>query len=501
MSETLGFEYFPASTFRPSGFFAEFNSALANTALANQVALIIGQGITGTLAAANTNVPILATSQAQVNALAGNNSMLALKYAAYRAQDPFGTVYVLPLADAGGGTAATGSIAVTGPATAAGTLALYIMGVSIPVGVNSGDTATTIGANIAAAIALAAVPVTAVATTGTVALTAVHKGLALNDLDVRINYRGPQNGEVTPAGVAVTITAMSGGATNPVMTTALANLGIQAFDFIDLPYNDTASLTAVQAFLSDSAGRWSAEEMIYGHAFVAYNGTVSARSTFGVSNNDQHKSILGYQGGATGSPTPAWLEASDWCAVHAIRLKVNPALGLTGMALNLLPPPIATQDTVGERNTLLYDGISTFTVDESGQCRIDRSITTYQQNASGQIDNSYLNTNLLFQAMYAARYIKSQVTTQYVDAGLILVANGTPIGPGAPATTPNLILQGVIAMYAYLCTQFVVQNLATFARNATAGTGQKGQVLLYLPIDFSDQVIQVAALIQFDQTT
>src|ERR1700733_4370077 len=113
-----------------------------------------------------------------------------------------------------------------------------------------------------------------------------------------------------------------------------------------------------------------------------------ARTTFGTGRNDQDATILGFYN----SPTPAWLEASDWCAAHVIRLRVNPAQGLATQQLNLLPPPIASQDTPGERNTLLFDGISTFTVSAAGVCRIDRSITTYQSNASGQPDNSYLNT-------------------------------------------------------------------------------------------------------------
>jgi phage tail sheath gpL-like len=167
----------------------------------------------------------------------------------------------------------------------------------------------------------------------------------------------------------------------------------------------------------------------------------------------------------------------------------------------LLPPPVASQDTVGMRNTLLFDGMSTFTVDPSGTCRIDRSITTYQLNPAGQPDNSYLNTNILFQAMYAARYITAQLTSQFIAAGKILVANGTPIGPGSPATTPNAILGAVIGIYAYLCSIFIVQNPATFARNAYATTGTKGQVLLFLPLDFSDQVVNVAILAQFQQST
>ena len=140
-----------------------------------------------------------------------------------------------------------------------------------------------------------------------------------------------------------TITPFASGATNPTLTTLLANLGVQLFDYIDLPYTDTTSLNALETFLSDASGRWAAETMLYGHVFSAYRGTFSARTTFGTGRNDQHATILGFYD----SPTPAWLEASDWCAAHVIRLRVNPAQGLATQPLNLLPPPIASQDTAG----------------------------------------------------------------------------------------------------------------------------------------------------------
>ena len=415
--------------------------------------------------------------------------------------DPFGEVWIGAVSDASGGTAATGNIVFTGPAVAGGTLALYLMGVSIPVAVNAGDSATTIAANVVGAIAGAIGVCCTAAVDVTLAykvnLTAVHKGLALNDIDVRFNYRGAQNGEVTPPGVGFTVTAMASGATNPVLTTLLSNLGVMPFDYIDLPYTDTASLNAVASFLGDASGRWSAAIGLYGHVFAAYRGTFSARTTFGVSRNDQHATILGFYN----SPTPAWLEASDWCAAHVIRLRVNPAQGVSTQPLNLLPPPIANHDTPGERNTLLFDGLSTFTVSAAGQCLIDRSITTYQQNASGQPDNSYLNTNLLFQAMYAARYVSAQRTSQYIVPGKILVSNGTIIPPGSPATTPAAMLASVVGIYAYLASIFIVQNVRKFAANAYATTGAKGQVLMYLPIDFSNQVVNLGLLIQFQQST
>lgn len=506
MSGNLGFRFFAPQTWRPSGTNIEFDASQANTAVQNQRTLLIGQ----ILAAGTTpaNVQVQAYSQAQVNTLCGATSMLALMYAAYRAQDPFGEVWLGPLADNGAGVQGVGTITVTGTATAAGTLQLYIMGVNVPVAVSSGDTPTVIATNIAAALtANGAFPFTNAPAAGVVTLTAVHKGAALNDIDLRVNYFGAQNNEVLPAGVTVafsnpiagtTAGTFSTGATNPLLTTLLANLGVQLFDFIACPYNDTTSLNALSAFLGDQSGRWSAQLMQYGHVFYTFRGTVAARGTFGLARNNQHETCLGY----FDSPTPAWLESADWCGAHAVRLKVNPAQGLSSQALLLMrPPPLNNQDTPGSRNTLLFDGVSTFTVDPGGICRIDRSITAYSTNPAGQPDNSYLNTNIMFQAMYAARYIATQITGQFINSGKILVANGTPIPPGAPAVTPNLILGSVIGIYAYLCSIFIVQNPNIFAANATAQTGAKGQVLLYLPIDFSDQVVNVGVLVQFRQST
>lgn len=117
MSESLAFKYFPWQYWRPSGVNAEFDPSQANTATQNARALLIGQ-ITSS-GTATPNIAVQVYSQTQVNGLCGLNSMLALKYAAYRLMDPFGEVWLGPLTDASGGTAATGKIGFTGAATVA----------------------------------------------------------------------------------------------------------------------------------------------------------------------------------------------------------------------------------------------------------------------------------------------------------------------------------------------------------------------------------------------
>ena len=78
------------------------------------------------------------------------------------------------------------------------------------------------------------------------------------------------------------ITPFASGATNPTLTALLANLGVQLFDTIDLPYTDTTSLNALETFLSDASGRWAAETMPYGRVIPAHRGTFSHRTPFGL---------------------------------------------------------------------------------------------------------------------------------------------------------------------------------------------------------------------------
>ena len=121
---TLPFANIPSNLRLPL-FFAEVNNTQANSATLNQRALIIGQ-ITSA-GSAVPNVPVLSQGVADAAAQGGPGSMLHLMTQAYRANDSFGEVWYLPLADDPGATAATGTLAFTAAATANGTLSLYII--------------------------------------------------------------------------------------------------------------------------------------------------------------------------------------------------------------------------------------------------------------------------------------------------------------------------------------------------------------------------------------
>lgn len=145
---------------------------------------------------------------------------------------------VMPLDD-NGTTDATGSIAITGPATASGTVKVVVgtrEGVNnqiidhntYSISITSGDANTDVADAIKTAIdADDNALVTVASSTGTATFTAKNAGTVGNDILIEVIG--------TVAGVGFTITAMNGGATDPSLTTPLANIEGERYDIV-CPY-------------------------------------------------------------------------------------------------------------------------------------------------------------------------------------------------------------------------------------------------------------------------
>jgi phage tail sheath gpL-like len=486
----INFTYYPTSN-RVPGVYVEMDPSQANSGVALQSTLLIGQKLAAGTAVADT--PVQVESVAQVLQLCGQGSILAAMAQRYLQRDPFGDLWLLPLNDNPAGVAATGGVTVTGTATASGTLNLYIGGIRVQVGVSTGDTATIIGDNIKAAILnnddVAVVPGTN--TAGVLPIHALHKGLLGNDIDLQANYLGTAGGEFPVAGVTVTFPPMAGGTASPSLTNALANLSSHPYDFICTPYNDTASLNALQTFFADDVGRWSWQEMVYGGAFSAFRGTLGACTAFGTGRNDQHMSVMAFNG----SPDPVWIWATEYCAASAASLRVDPGLPLQYINTTLQAPPVAAQWTLGERNTLLYDGMSTTRVGDANAVIIERAATTYQRNAAGAVDNSYLDVETMYGLMFVARDLSNYLLTRY--ARKKLVSDTTPILAGSNCVNAPMIKASVIMEYRALQTAGYVQNAAQFAKGIIVEDAGNGLVKILAPVDLVNQLRQIAILLQF----
>lgn len=456
---TVPFARVPANLRTPL-FYVEFDNSMANTATATQRTLIIGGMLSSGTATAGISQRV--SSPETVGQLTGKGGILQSMMTAYQANDTAAEIWILPLAESGVSLQpATGKIKIASAPSDTGVISLYVAGTRIQLTVVATDTVAGIATSLATLInATTSLPVTATAATDTITLMAKNLGATGNTIDIRLNYLGTPGGEATPSGLSLAITPMASGAGAPDITGALANLNDRTFDFIVCPYDDTTSLDALKAFLSDSGGRWSWVQQLYGHAFCTTTGTYAVLGTKGETRNNQHETLLG----VNKSPTPPYVWSAGYTGAAAVSLRNDPGRPLQTLAISgVLAPALEDRFDLTERNNLLYSGISTYTVDDDGTVRIENLITTYQTNAYGDADDSYLQVETLFTLAYVVRYLRTQITSRF--GRMKLAANGTRFAPGAAIVTPNIIKADQIAQYQTLEYQGYVQDSASFAKN------------------------------------
>ena len=250
---TISFNTIPSNTLVPL-FYAEMDNQAANTAQDSGASLLIGHANNGAEIVANSLV--LMPSADYARQICGAGSQLARMVEAYRQTDPFGELYVIAVPEATG-AAATVTLTVTGEATESGTVNVYVGRTRVQASVTNGDNVTTIASSIQDAInAVPTLPFTASSSAGVVTLTARHKGLCGNEIPVSLNYYGFGGGEVLPAGVQIAVATGTAGTGAPVLTGAVAAMADEPFDYIGLPFNDTASVNT----LVPPGPAWSASD-------------------------------------------------------------------------------------------------------------------------------------------------------------------------------------------------------------------------------------------------
>jgi phage tail sheath gpL-like len=455
---SVPFNHIP-STLRLPLFWAEVDGSQAGTFQNYARILMLGHPLAGGTAPAD--VPVMVGTADKAKAMVTRGSQLDRMVTVGRLNNSFDEMWIVPIAEPSAGVAAHGTIVVSGPATNAGTLALYIAGQKLQIGITTGDSAATIAGKINTAInASPDLPVTSTVSTATVTVTCRWKGLTGNDIDMRANYFGSLGGEAYPSGVSLAFTAFSGGTGVPDLTAALANLGDREFDTIIMPWTDTATLNALDTFMQDGdGGRWAWDRQIYGHVYSAVSGTPAGLSTFGNARNGQHQTTWGYNG----SPTPLWERAAAWGAQCHRALLNDPARPQhTLPLLGILP---ATQDlwmTKGEKNALQYDGVSVAKEMPDNTLQIETNITHYQVNPSGIADNAYLDVTTLFTLAYVLRSMRFRIVQKYPRHKL--ADNGTQFAIGQAIVTPNIARAELIAHYMELELLGLVENVMAFKK-------------------------------------
>lgn len=457
--------------------------------------LLIGQKLATGVAAQDSVVQI--SSVADAITQAGMGSMLHRMAIAWFASNKSTPVFLGVLADNPAGVQATGTIVVAGPATAAGTIALYLGGERVTVGVNNGDAASAIATNIAAAInAQVDLPVTASASVATVTITFRHKGLVGNTYDVRASFN---QGETLPAGVTLTITAVGAatpGTTNPTLTNLIAAMAPLWFQVWAHPYTDATSLAAIE---NELAVRFGPTRMIDGVAITSMSGTLSAHTTLGQARNSQSSAIVAQP---WDSPlTPPMEFAAEVAALVAFYGSQDPARPFQTLAMTNAIAPSATttghQWTFDERNTLLFDGIATTKIGAGNQIQLERIITTYQKNPAGAADTAYLDVTTMLTLMYLRYDFRNRMRTKYPRHKL--ANDGVQYGSGQSIITPKIGKAEAVTWFDDMMLLGLVEDPDQFKRDLVVqrNASDPNRLDFLLPPNLINQLVVTAAQIQF----
>ena len=153
--------------------------------------------------------------------------------------------------------------------------------------------------------------------------------------------------------------------------------------------------------------------------------------------------------------------------------------------------------SISDRNVLLWDGMSTFTVAADNTVQLDNIITTYQKNASGVPDDSMLEVEAMYNAAYILRQLRADVTTKF--ARMKLVDDDTRVWPGTNTVNPKTIKAAQIAKYKEMESNGFAQKSGDFAKNIVVQKNSQNpnRVDVLYPAILMNQLRVFAVLFQY----
>jgi phage tail sheath gpL-like len=397
-SKNISFDSIPSSIRKPGKYF-EFNTKLAvRTLPANkQRMLIVAQRLAaGTVLQL---VPTVVFSDAEAAAFFGNGSIAHLMARAAIKANAYLDLTVCALDDsASTPVARVQTLALTGPATSTGVLTLYVGNVRYEVGINTADTATIVGAALAAALANdPALPFTVVHTTGTLVFTAKNKGVVANQIDFLA--------VITATGLTAVNTATTPGSVDPTLATALAAVFGEQYNIIASPFNDATSLTALKTHLDNVSGPMEQRPGIGIFGDDDALGTVTSKA----SAVNSGRIVCAY---LRGTKSPAYEIGAAYAAVMAF--EEDPARPLNLLPLtNIAAPDIAQRLSRTEQENCFYNGTAPLEVGPGEVVQIVRAISTYIHDPQGIDDISLLDITTIRTLDYVRAAIRTRIALRF----------------------------------------------------------------------------------------
>lgn len=236
------------------GVYTQINFTGSGAAVDDASKRVLLMAYASTTATAPFNTPVLYNQQSDVNDYFVRGSDMSRLFAAFQSQNGPGTaeIYCCSIQEPSGGTAATYTVTVAGPATEAGSLSCWVCGYRASIAISNGDTATQVATRLYNELALLLdLPVTFTdGGSGTLTFTYRHKGVVGNDLPVMFDQTDASGITVSPG--KVTLTGNPSGSGNVVLVVGATTIT----SAIDSAVQTTATLAATKVAGDINAGNY-----------------------------------------------------------------------------------------------------------------------------------------------------------------------------------------------------------------------------------------------------
>jgi len=474
-SKNITFNTIPGNLKKP-GLYMEQDTSLASRALPSTARriLLIGQRLAaGTVAQA---IPMQIFSEADAATYFGIGSMLHLMCRAAIRQNPYADITAIGLDDNGAGVAATGTHTITGPATSAGTIRVYIGDQYVDVAIASGDTATVIAGNIKAAInAKTDLPVTGNNVAGVHTVTSRNKGLSANDIGLGYLITGA-------TGVACAVVAMASGATNPVLQTALTAVYGTRYNLIVSQFNNQTDLTTLKTHVEAVSGPLEQRGTV---GVYATTGALAGATTLsGQVNSTRIVGAFVRYTASTQMQEPSWQVAAIAAAgVSAISDIAEPIKNMN--LAQIATPAVADRLSRTEQESCLNGGVSAIEVGPGETPRLVRMPTTYITDPNNQL--VYLDIHKIFGMDYVRDAALSDISA---------LAPKKIIRDSGPGRVPTVtVLRNIVLSCAYKCQEAGVLTGVTSYKNqfiVEEDLSNVGQMNILMPSPVVDGLYVVA---------
>lgn len=448
--------------------------------------LLIGHGLAAAALAAGSIAACSSAMDARI--LAGAGSMLEGMFLTARRNAPAQEIWLANVADTG--TAEVRTITCAAPPATGGQGILSIAGRTFSIEIAAGATA----ANVASALVVAingfydrltkqSLPYTAAIDGGdpaVVEVTARHKGVYAAAHDFHIPVSDGNNAFTG----RLTFATATAGAGLPDLAPVLAAMGDDPFETMISAFGDADNLTKVAGFLSNTSGRWSYAQQLYGHFFYTRTGTTSDLTTAGLARDDWHMTLIPrFAAGGNAEP--------DYEFLAGVVARVAPWLGggsngdvsrnQTGLIVEGITAPRDRTywPEYATRDAFLKNGVSTWKVSRTGEVMIDKLITQ-QQTTNGAPDTTFRDVQRPYQLMYALKKFRADLAAEHSNKAL---SADNPDNLDAITTVKEI---KATLVHSYLEMSGVLENANAVidALTVVRDLANPNRVNIHLPLDF-----------------